>query len=302
MDPGAVQATFVGQLLLVSVFFLSALLRAHRARTRSPAAHSSESERRASVRRRTSAGERSVTTGSEALAGPHLDEARSAALAEECERLAVKLAGLRAAHAQEEAEFRARRRAALLEMLEHRRVSADLCAEEPQLREHVQRLREEVEHLEHRRVQLASEVEASLEKSAALRVRVVHAKQELATRRLDRERLERRLQSEAEQLRDLAHRRALARAETEELSALLASLQVLTDQTGTLTALSDGELRDGELRDRPALREHDGRSAVVAFPGPKVAAEDPGQRLLTPPSSTTLEEAVSASRRRLHAR
>jgi len=259
MYPGVVQVTFLVQLVLVSAFFLVAALRVRRSRTlpRSEPLDGPGHQQRASWSGSHGGPARRI----EADATQPEDEL--ALLDTERDRLVGELERLRAAHAQEESLFRERRREVLLEMHEHRRIAADLCAEEPHLQEHVRSLRAEVDHLEHRRVSLAAEVEASIEKSSALRQRIVLAQRELAARRLDRERVERRIRSEAERLRDLAQRRNLLRAETAELAALLDLLQQLSGQSGTLTFLSDGELRPAR-----ASRAEISESADVPVTGP----------------------------------
>lgn len=239
MYPGVVLVTFVAQLLLVSAFLLLAVRRARTSRTSTlPGRARVEPHPLRAARRGVRPG-RDATIDS-CVRGAH-DEL--ALLADERDRLEREAELLRAEHAREESHFRRRRREVLLEMHEQRRITTALRAEELPLREHVRNLRAEVDHLEHRSVSLAEEVAASIEKSAALRQRIIVSQRELASRRLDRERVERRIRSAAELLRDLARRRALLRAETEELAALLELLQQLSGQTQTLTSLSDGELR-----------------------------------------------------------
>jgi chromosome segregation ATPase len=239
MYPGVVLVTFVAQLLLVSAFLLLAVRRARTSRTSTLPGRARVEPHPLRAARRGVRPDRDATIDSR-VRGAH-DEL--ALLAEERERLVRELELLRAEHAKEESHFRRRRREVLLEMHEHRRITTGLRAEELPLREHVRNLRAEVDHLEHRSVSLAEEVAASIEKSAALRQRIIVSQRELTSRRLDRERVERRIRSAAEHLRDLARRRALLRAETEELAALLELLQQLSGQPETLTALSDGELR-----------------------------------------------------------
>jgi hypothetical protein len=250
MRSGLVQTTFVVQLVAVTVFFLLAAARSRRlGRAHFPAPS------------------RPVpASGPEQTIGP--DTAALERLEQECARLTQSLDLLRAAHAEEEAGLRVRRRAALLEMHEHRRITAELRAEEPKLQGRVQELRAEVEHLEHRRTALAAEISASTRTSVALRDRAVLAQRELASLRLDRERVGRRIRSDGQRLRDLARRRSVLRAETEELAALLELLQRLADQPTTLTFLSDGELRTGPTR-RPGAVS----GTVAGVPWASVAAE-----------------------------
>jgi hypothetical protein len=239
---GVVQTTFVVQLLFVTGFFLLAALRTRRTRrsavlepTPIPTPTPTRAPRGARI------------DGPPVAAEP--EEARLERLTEECARLTRDLELLRAAHADEEVSLRTRRREALMEMQEHRRVSATLGAEEPHLQGRVKELRAEVEHLEHRRSALADEIAASAQTSSALRDRTALAQRELASLHLDRERVGRRIRSDGQRLRDLSLRRDLVRAETEELAALLDLLQQLSGQPETLTSLSDGELRGG-----PAVR------------------------------------------------
>jgi predicted nucleic acid-binding Zn-ribbon protein len=238
MVQGAVHATFVVQLALVTAFFLLAAVRTRRIR------RSGVSEVTPTVMPR-----RARSDGPSVPDEP--EEARLERLAEERERLTRDLERLRAAHADEEASFRTRRREALLEMQEYRRISAALGAELPGLQDRMKELRAEVEHLEHRRSALADEIVASAQTSSALRDRTALAQRELASLHVDRERVARRIRSDGQRLRDLSQRRELVRAENEELSALLDLLQQLSGQPGTLTSLSDGELRGGR-----AVRAH----------------------------------------------
>jgi len=237
---GVVQTTFVVQLLFVTGFFLLAALRTRRTR-------------RSAVLEPTPTPIPTRATRAARIDGPPVatepEEARLERLVEECARLTRELELQRAAHADEEVSFRTRRREALMEMQEHRRVSAALAAEEPQLQGRVKELRAEVEHLEHRRSALTDEIAASAQTSSALRDRTALAQRELASLHLDRQRVGRRIRSDGQRLRDLSLRRDLVRAETEELAALLDLLQQLSGQPETLTSLSDGELRGG-----PALR------------------------------------------------
>jgi len=259
---GILQATFIAQSAFVTVFLLLALIRAGRSRSE-----------RATTRATTVA--RQV--------GPHLvakvDAPASlhgvnvevdvelealASLEAERQRLTAALSNLRAAHIEEEASFRARRREALLELHEHRRLTAELVAVEPDLPHRVADLRLEVEHLEDRRGALGSEVRASVRTSAALRDRAAHVQREIASLRLDRDRLGQRLHTDSERLRDLAHRRTVLEAESSELTALLEMLQQLADQPQSLTYLSDGEFRS-ESRARGGDRS--GSAAALAAEG-----------------------------------
>jgi len=263
MDQGAVQVMFLIQVLVItgSLFWAAGRTRRLRRAARASAGR---------PRRREHDG--AAPTAHTAYAAPTTASATDtplialdAALDEERERITRDLALLRAAHAEEESEFRARRRAALLEMQEYRRVSAALRPEQMKVEVHVRELQADVEHLEHRRTALADEVAASVERSRALRDRTVLARQELAALHLDRERVTRRIRTSKQQLRDLTHRRELLRAETEELSALLEMLQQLTGQSRTLTALSDSEMRSEPAspdagRVLPVVLHHTARS------------------------------------------
>jgi outer membrane murein-binding lipoprotein Lpp len=242
MRPDIIQVTFVVQLALITVYLLLALVRAQRLR-RDATPPSDHSPQPVGLQWSSPEGVTRVTNG---VGDNDIAEAR--ALKADCDRLARSLEKMRAEHAAEEEHFRARRREALLEMHEHRRITAELGEIEPKLQERVDGLRAQVEHLEHRRVALAAEVSASLRTSAALRDRAILAQRELASLRLDRERVGRRIRSDGQRLRDLARRRAVLRAETEELAALLELLQKLADQPRTLTFLSDGELREAAAR------------------------------------------------------
>lgn len=280
MDGSFGQMLLVGQVVLVTLFLLSASVRARR-QLRSPRANSAEAgtpitaertpERRGSLSRPTPRAARSDARDEEAALSSSIGAHK-----EELASLAHALAQLRAAHAEEESHFRMRRREALLEMQDHRRITAGLCAEEPQLRSRVEQLRSDLEHLEHRRTALAAEIAASVETSKALRDRTLLAQRELASVRLDRERVGRRIRSDGERLRDLARRRAVLRAETQELNALLEMLQRLADQPESLTLLTDGELRnrraaraDGMPSGVPVPDAPPDADAEVASPGPR---------------------------------
>jgi chromosome segregation ATPase len=239
MYPGVAQVSFIVQLLLVSTFFLLAVLRVRSPGTPARPARPRVDRHPLRAARRAARRDRDASTD----AGVRRSEEELALLAEERDRIARELELLRAEHAQEESHFRRRRREVLLEMHEYRRITTGLRAEEPHLQEHVQSLRAEVDHLEHRCVSLAAEVDASIAKSAALHERIGTSKRLLDSRHLDRERVERRIGIETAFLRDLARRRAVLRAETDELMALLDLLQQLSGQPATLTSLSDGGLR-----------------------------------------------------------
>jgi len=261
----AVHVALVAQSVIVTLFLLSAMLRTRRLRQQQGPS--------SSVQGRARSGSRPIHDGHPPVAPAAAPissvdvaslEENAARLTAECERLTRQLDLIRVAHAEEEADFRARRRAALLEMLEYRRVAAELGAEEPHLRDRVAPLSADVDHLEHRRTALAAEIDASTRTSTAVRERAAFAKRELASLRRDRERVERRIRSGIQRLQDLARRRELLRAETEELTALLDLLQQLADQPRSLTRLSDGELRDGSIPVAPV----DGASYDLAAEEP----------------------------------
>jgi len=174
------------------------------------------------------------------------------------------LAALRREHAAAEEEFSARRRAALLEMRDHQRRTAELAAEERELEEHVLELRTEVRHFEQRHVALTAEIRAALESSELLRDRSATARRQLGEIQAESARLRTRFAEDADRLRDLTRRRTLLRAETEELSELLELLQQLAGEPVTMTGLTDGELRE---RAAAALDD-------AARSGPKVAGRD----------------------------
>jgi hypothetical protein len=250
----AVHVVFVAQSVIVTLFLLSAMLRTSRLRQQRGSS--------SSVHGRARSGSRTIQNGHPPVApaaapSSSVDvaslEEGAARLTAECERLTRELDLLRVAHAEEVADFRARRRTALLEMLEYRRVAAELGAEEPHLRDRVARLNADVDHLERRRTPLAAEIDASIRTSTALREQTAFTRRELASLRRDRERVERRIRSEGQRLQDFARRRELLRAETEELAALLYLLQQLADQPRSLTRLSDGELRNRSIPAAPVV-------------------------------------------------
>jgi len=243
MDSGVLQVILVTQLTLVSLFFLRALRRS--AQLSRPVATP-----QATPKPRSDADDRSV--GAEELAR----------LEAERDGLLSTLERLRAVQTKEEDAFRARRREVLLDLHEHRRVSNELSAIEPELRSRVDSLRTEVEHLERRLPELAAEVRASTRSSIALRGRVAAARLELEGLRRDHDRVRERLGADKERLGDLARRRALLRAETEELAALARSLQRVTGGTRLLSQVTDGELRDRsaqQVDQRAHARDTSGR-------------------------------------------
>jgi hypothetical protein len=262
----AVHVVFIAQSVLVTLFLLSAMLRTSRLRRQQGSSSPAHSRARSGSR---PIPDGHPSTAPAAAPSSPVDvaslEEDAARLTAECERLARQLDLLRIAHADEEADFRARRRAALLEMLEFRQVAAELGAEEPHLRDRVARLNADVDHLGQRRTALAAEIDASTRTSTALRERNAFAKHELASLRSDRERVERRIRGGVQRLQDFARRRELLRAETEELSALLDLLQQLADQPRSLTRLSDGELRDRSI---PAAQVVDTSYDLAAEPAP----------------------------------
>jgi len=268
---GLLQTAFFAQLVFVTGFFLLAA-----ARTRRLDRTGADVDPRDAVSRdehRRDAPARSRFLGRAALAGEAPAEYETLVrLDEERARLTRGIEALRAAHAEEEQSFRARRRDVMLELHEHRRILSQLSDEKPQLQERVERLRAEVEHLEHRRSSLTDEIDASIRTSTALRDRAVLAKREIATLRLDRERVERRIRSNGQRLRDLAQRGDVLRAETAELSALLDLLQQLADQPTTLTFLSDGSLREDATGRRRAEGQRGQRVERSLVAGPDLPA------------------------------
>lgn len=219
-----VEIAFAVQLTLVGLFLLRAVARSLRLRRSTPTRAASHS----------SGGPSHHPSHHEASAS---DDAAGAQAAEE-------LAALRRMHAEAEASFSSRRRAALLEMRDHQRRTVDLAAEERDLLEHVTELRTEVRHFEQRHVALTAEIRAALESSELLRDRTAIARRQLEKVQAARARVRARFIGDTERLRDLVRRRALLRAETEELSELLELLQKLVGEPITLTGLSDGELRE----------------------------------------------------------
>lgn len=233
---GVLDVVFFLQFSLVSLIFL-------RAFTRSRVPSPDRSQRLTPL----PAPRRSTPRGGK-LDDEHDDLlAASSALQSELEaqrrQLASEAESARSARTKEEAAFRARRREVVLDLHEHRRVAAELIAAEPALRGRVEALRTELEHLDRRRPELAVEILASTRTSRILHDRVTHASRELDELRKDSERVRERLESDTERLVDLARRRALLRAETEELAALARSLQQATDSPQLLGMVTDGELR-----------------------------------------------------------
>jgi len=248
MDSQIVQIAFVVQFAVVSAVLLSALIRAQRSRP-APADGSLAGLAGAQLRLRRPVRGRPAT-GSMSAVVTETDEAELAALRAERAALQGQIDRIRAAQAEEELSFRARRREALLELYDHRQRSTELSKELPPLEDLACRLRAEVEHLEHRRTALLAEVSASGRTSVVLRERAANVRREIASLRIDRDRLGQRLHRDGERLRDLARRRAVLQAESEELMALLDLLQRLADQPESLTHLSDGELRGSTTPER----------------------------------------------------
>jgi hypothetical protein len=241
------------QVAFVSVLLLHALRRSvAQSRSKTSPAPPSSRRRPPHTARTTGVADRSAAHGStEAAELADLELQRS--------RLLSDLERLRAAHTREEADFRARRREVTLELHERRRISTELAAAEPQLRDRVAALRTEVEHLERRRPELSAEIDASKRSSNVLRERVVIARRELEELRKDRERVGTRLETELQRLRDLVCRRDLLLAETEELAMLARHLQGVDGRTHLLS-----QVTDGDLRDRTHLRRLRGRSSANA--------------------------------------
>jgi chaperonin cofactor prefoldin len=233
---GPLQVVLLLQLTIVSVVFLRALQRS--------ALLSREIPRPQAPRR----------SGRPTRLSPS-EVADRAAMAEELAALdaqrvaiATDLDRLRAAHTKEEAAFRARRREVMLDLHEQRRVCNELRAVEPELRSRVDALRADVEHLQRRRPALAAELRASVRSSRLLQGRLETARSELEALRRDRDRIHERLDEDKERLRDLARRRAVLRAETEELAALARTLQPAAGGPHLLARLTDGELRESRIR------------------------------------------------------
>jgi len=252
MDSGTLQLALVLQTTFVAMLFLSALRRSARL-TREPAdPHRSPSTATRSTARPTS-GRRDPS-----------DDADRSVLADEVARLEDQRAALladidriRVAQVKEETEFRARRREVLLDLHERRRVATELAAIEPDLLIRIAALRAEVEHLERRLPELADEIRATTASSLVLRERIVTARHALAGLRREQEWARRRLRADGRRLRDLAHRRALLEAETEELATFARALEQVTGDTGLLTRITDGELCDRsvlEFDDLPHTR------------------------------------------------
>jgi chromosome segregation ATPase len=234
-----VEIALAVQLTLVGLFLLRAVARSLRLRQSTPVQAASHA-----------AGDPSHHEGSAS------DDAAVAQAAEE-------LTAMRRKHAETEASFAARRRAALLEMRDHQRRTADLAAEERDLEERVTELRTEVRHFEQRHVALTAEIRAALESSELLRERTATGRRQLEKVQADRARVRARFIGDTERLRDLVRRRELLRAETEELSELLELLQKLAGEPITLTGLSDGELRERASEALEAGERSDARSLAA---------------------------------------
>lgn len=233
-----IQVALAVQVAFVSVLLLHALRRSvAQSRSRTSPAPTSSRRRPSNPARTADVADRSAAHGStEAGELADLEMQRS--------RLLSDLERLRAANTREEADFRARRREVTLELHERRRISTELATAEPQLRDRVAALRTEVEHLERRRPELSAEIDASNRSSNVLRERVVIARRELEELHKDRERVGTRLETELQRLRDLACRRELLLAETEELAMLARHLQGVDGRTHLLSQVTDGDLRD----------------------------------------------------------
>jgi chromosome segregation ATPase len=254
MVGGSLQVVFLVQLVLVSLVLVRAVLRTRTMRPTRRRTVPRTGEGR-SVRSRRPADRPVQDEQSELLE----DVAR---LVAERDRLEQKLAQLHDQQTREEASFRERERAALLALNAYRRATRELVAAEPLLSERIDVLRVEVAHLEQRRDALREEVAASTKASLALRERIAHGRPELDVLRRERDQLRRRLIGDGQRLRDLAHRRALLRAETEELAAELELLQQLVDQPLTLVRLSDGELRAEATRREPGISRPDAPAVI----------------------------------------
>jgi chromosome segregation ATPase len=234
-----VEIALAVQLTLVGLFLLRAVARSLRLRRGTPAQAASHSAADPSHHEASASGDAAVAQAAEALAE------------------------LRRRHAEAEASFSARRRAALLEMRDHQRRTVDLAAEERDLEEHVSELRTDVRHFEHRHVALTAEIRAALESSELLRDRTATARRDLERVQADRARVRARFIGDTERLRDLVRRRELLRAETEELSELLELLQKLAGEPVTLTGLSDGELRARASEALESVDRSDARSLAA---------------------------------------
>ena len=229
--------------LAVQVAFVSVLL-LHALRRSVAQSRSKTSPAPTSSRRRPSKPARTTDVADRSAAHASTEAEELADLEMQRSRLLSDLERLRAAHTREEADFRARRREVTLELHERRRISTELATAEPQLRDRVAALRTEVEHLERRQPELSAEIDASKRSSNVLRERVMIARHGLEELHKDRERVGTRLETELQRLRDLACRRELLLAETEELAMLARHLQGVDARTHLLSQVTDGDLRD----------------------------------------------------------
>jgi len=192
-------------------------------------------------------------------------------------RLLTDIEQARTTQAREEAEFRARRRAVMVALHRDRQAALELTAAEPALRERVDALRTEVEHLERRHPELTEEIRASIEASTVVRGRLEQARDELAMLHRDRARLCARLDEERARLRDLANRRALLEAETEALTSLARVHQEAVGEPRLLSLVTDGDFRDDPER-----------------PGPERSRTDQGE--LTPVSLRVVPPSIGRQR------
>lgn len=228
------QVVLAVQLMVVTALFLSALRRSA-TQSRRPA---SDPVPRAGLALHPTAQRQTDAIEQPAWAEGlvHLEEQRS--------RLLAELTRMRASQVEEERVFRARRREVVLDLHEHRRIATALTAAEPELRARIAELHAEVEHLERRQPELEAEIRASTRSSIVLHGRVGVARRELDELQKDRARIASRVDEEMQRLRDLARRRVLLLAETEELATIARGLQRVNGGTRLLSQLTDGELRD----------------------------------------------------------
>ena len=281
--------------LAVQVAFVSVLLHALR---RSVAQfRSNANSAPTSSRRRPPHPARTADVADRSAAHGSTEAAELADLEMQRSRLLSDLERLRAAHTREEADFRARRREVTLELHERRRISTELATAEPQLRDRVAALRTEVEHLERRQPELSAEISASTRSSFVVRERLGIARRELEELHKDRERVGTRLETELQRLRDLACRRELLLAETEELAMLARHLQGVDARTHLLSQVTDGDLRDRThlRRLRGAGNANDNARADVTERTITLRSDDPITRLrerLAPQPDDTRAQAV----------
>jgi len=227
LDGGSLLVALAVQFTLVSLVFMRALQRSGRQRRERPL-------------RRPAA---QIQTTPQPFDGPlprGLDD-----LAAQRAILQSEIAQIRSDQAQEEAAFRSRRSEVLLQLHEYQRRALELAAAEPALLDRVEALRHEVEHLDRRRPELAEEIRASTRMSMILRERLALARRELRELRRDRERMHECLQRDTEHLNDLARRRALLYAETEELSMLARTLQQAGGGLPLLSQLTESVFDEG---------------------------------------------------------